>query len=69
MQAASPLMTAAVESGASESSFFSLSLARLPRGFRLERERNEVCINPSFTLDDFVGRRGGSYRFGFTHDH
>ena len=42
------LMTAAVESEASESFFFSLSLACRPRGFRLEPERNEVCINPSF---------------------
>ena len=60
MQARVPsLMTAAVESEASESSFFSLSLAFRPRGFRLERERNEVCINPSLTLDNFVGRQGG----------
>ena len=53
------LNTAAVESEASESSFFSLSLARRPRGFRIELERNEVCINPSLTLDNFVGRQGG----------
>ena len=38
-------MTAAVESEASESSFFSLSLARRPWGFRLKRKRNEVCTS------------------------
>ena len=64
------LMTAAVESEASESSFFSLSLARRPRGFRLERELNEVSINLSLTLDNFVGRQGEeAYRFQFAIDH
>ena len=58
-------MTAAVESEASESSFFSLSLACRPRGFRLERERNEVCINPSLILDNFVGRQGGYTQVAF----
>ena len=39
------LVTAAVESEVSESSFFSLSLARRPWGFQLKRKRSEVCIN------------------------
>ena len=34
------MMTAAVESEAPETSFFSLSLACRPRGFRLKRKRS-----------------------------